>query len=239
MKRQRSFIVMCSILLLGRLFLQAQTRSDNCVDCHQALPADTFVGHSFSDWHGSVHGQKNIACSACHGGHPEASSAAAAHQGLLSSNDKNSSLYFTNIPDTCGKCHAGILGQFKKSVHYSELKKSGRGPNCLTCHGSMATWVLKPDQMEQSCSLCHRKPTQAQAALMSLRLAQTTVAKMEASAPSEKGDARFKALKEDLKGVVQLWHSFDMKAVLESSRRVIKRAHELSTDWKLQPQKEK
>jgi len=179
-----------------------------------------------------------VSCSDCHGGHPEADNPDQAHRGILSSTKSESPLYFTNIPDTCGKCHTGVLQQFKKSAHYHELKKSGKGPNCLTCHGSMATWVLKPDQMEQTCSVCHRKPVQAQAALMSLRLARSSIEKVEDSNPGAKNDPKFLDLKKELGAAEQMWHSFNMSDVLESSRKLTKRAHELGVDMKLKKGKE-
>ena len=219
------------------LFIFPVRSEDSCVLCHKKLAADTFVGHSFQDWENSIHQKKGVSCHSCHGGNPEASDKEKAHQGIQLSTQQGSSLYFTNIPETCGQCHSEILGQFKKSAHYSELKASGRGPNCLTCHGSMATWVLRPDQMEQTCTLCHKKPMQAQATLMTLGVAQSNIEKLSSMVPADKKQQEaYKALQADLDSTVQLWHSFDMTKVLEESRRLIRRSRELSTDWKLHPQ---
>jgi hypothetical protein len=130
-------------------------RADQCVQCHGRLPEASSAGHGFSAWRGSRHGAAGVGCEACHGGDPAASDRAAAHRGIRRSTDRASPVYFTHIPETCGRCHAAELGYFRSSVHFARLQSDGRGPNCVTCHGSMATSVLAPERALRTCSACH------------------------------------------------------------------------------------
>ncbi len=128
--------------------------SDNtCVNCHRELTVT--VGHTFADWEGSTHARAGVACQDCHSGDATKSHLEQAHQGVHSSRDPESPLYFTRLPQTCGSCHNAEWQLFQQSVHYAQLRESGRGPNCITCHGAMATTVLRPPQLATTCSACH------------------------------------------------------------------------------------
>jgi hypothetical protein len=74
---------------------------------------------------------------------------------VRSSRDPESPLYFTRLPQTCGRCHSAEWQLFQQSVHYAQLRESGRGPNCVTCHGAMATTILRPPELATTCSACH------------------------------------------------------------------------------------
>src|ERR1019366_2504565 len=135
--------------------------------------------HDFADWSQSVHAKAGISCEACHGGNPLAKDAAEAHKGLKPSTDPMSPVYFTHIPATCGTCHAAEFKAFQKSAHFKELESSGRGPNCVSCHGSMANRILAPRDLELTCNLCHRKPTQASATMMAMGNAGTSLDRLK------------------------------------------------------------
>jgi len=75
---------------------------------------------------GSVHGKTGeVTCTSCHGAH-----------NLRSLIDPASSIFRSNIPQTCGTCHPGITEQFTESIH-GVLAARGRSdsPTCTTCHG--------------------------------------------------------------------------------------------------------
>jgi len=81
----------------------------------------------------SVHGialmsEKNFnaaTCTSCHGSH-----------GIRRMNDPASSIYWTNVPETCGQCHGEIYEQFEESVHGIAVQRGLRGaPVCTDCHG--------------------------------------------------------------------------------------------------------
>lgn len=221
-KHYESAMKMVAYFVVGALFGLGSFcfASDNsCVRCHENQKQTAELEHNYADWKKSVHAAKGVGCDACHGGNPNTSDPVKAHQGILSSRDKNSPVYFQKVPQTCGKCHASELAEFQKSVHYKILEDSGKGPSCLTCHGAMATTVLTHAQLNQTCSLCHGKPTQAVRALSlihSLKNAIQTLRKKEGDSAAVKNfESRYRAIQKQ-------WHSFDISGVTKKSQELLK-----------------
>jgi hypothetical protein len=80
-------------------------------------------------------------CMSCHGSHH-----------ILSHTDPQSPIYKTNIPNTCGKCHAGILTQYMAGIHGQALASGNmKAPACTDCHTAHA--IVRPT-MAQSTSIC-------------------------------------------------------------------------------------
>jgi hypothetical protein len=74
----------------------------------------------------SVHGKTGeVTCTSCHGSHS-----------LRSLIDPKSTIFRSNISQTCGACHPDITKQFTESIH-GVLAGRGRAdsPTCTTCHG--------------------------------------------------------------------------------------------------------
>jgi hypothetical protein len=197
----------------------AQNRAgDQCVACHERLPETTGVGHGFTAWRASRHGAAGVGCEACHGGNPAATNSAEAHVGVVRSSDPASTVYFRRIPDTCGRCHASEAGYFRSSVHYARLRSDGRGPNCVTCHGSMATSVLTPELVLRTCSACHSatgvaavgKSREAAQVLGLVRATNLLYEVISASAGARSGRARTLLRDADrhLAAAAEVWHSF-------------------------------
>ena len=68
---------------------------------------------------------KSASCVACHGAHD-----------LKDRLDPSSPIYRTNIPETCGKCHYGVLTIFRESVHGVAFYRGvPDAPGCADCHG--------------------------------------------------------------------------------------------------------
>src|SRR3972149_3483763 len=157
--------------------------NNSCIECHKDLPAGSYAGHKFSDYTGSVHDRNGVRCEACHGGDPVHADKTAAHKGVFRSGDPKSAIYFRNLPQTCGKCHGEELVNFSRSSHYAELKTSGRGPSCVTCHGSMGTFILTSGQIMEFCTVCHNNkrgilpnaPQEVKNVLSMMELADTVV----------------------------------------------------------------
>ena len=220
----------------------ATVRADSsCVACHESAVGVPYLEHNLADWKKSPHAKAAITCEACHGGDATKTEKAAAHAGMLPSTDPKSRVYFTGIPETCGACHAAEAAAFRKSRHSAELKSSGRGPNCVTCHGSMANHVLAPRELEMTCTLCHRRPTQAYATLLSLDTAGQAIGRLSkkidrASASGVDVRAQQESLaraKAAYRSAVVDWHTFKMEAVLKASQEAAKQANTASRDLEL------
>ena len=241
---------LCSaaFLLSASFFVRQVYASENqCVVCHQKVSGKETSGpvHTFAEWQKSVHAKSGVACDACHGGDPAAKDKTRAHALVARSTMVGSRIYFDKIPETCGACHAKEFSGFKSSAHYKALQNSGRGPNCVTCHGSMAARVMTPRDMETLCSVCHRHPTQAYAALLALQNSRKSLDQLDqriAHAKKENIDVagqaeEFKKVQESYKEALQLWHTFDMGKVLaqaqNNNHRVRTALHELDLKQKI------
>ncbi len=223
------------------LLAQPQRARSNCVACHSRQSETSGAGHGFSAWRGSRHAAVGVTCEACHGGNPAATDAATAHQGVSRSSDPASRVFFTRVPDTCGQCHAAEAGYFRSSIHDARLQSDGRGPNCVTCHGSMATRILTPDSVLGTCSACHapggvapvgkaREAAQVLALVRAENILFDIVSTSAASSRSAPGAARARVLLGDaerhLAAAAEVWHSFR----LDSAAARLGDARELLAD---------
>ena len=61
------------------------------------------------------------------------------------------------VPQFCGKCHLGIKENYLESGHGKALMATGRGPNCLICHGSGHKIQKANIEIinEKLCGICH------------------------------------------------------------------------------------
>ncbi|MBI4411517.1 MAG: hypothetical protein HY541_03420 [Deltaproteobacteria bacterium] len=230
--KQVSFCLTILVLFLFPIF---SLRAENqCLVCHEQAAVRKNSVHDYAEWKGSPHASNNITCEMCHGGNAEEPSKAKAHAGIIPAGDPKSPLYFSNLPETCGKCHEGELKQFRKSYHYSELKRTGRGPNCATCHGVMATRILTPSELKETCSICHKERPIADEALVTLNLASQAVEKLKKGVDDarqkgkEVGPAEnsLKALQKRLKELKVSWHSFNLPPLADEAKQLADTARE-------------
>lgn len=93
-------------------------------------------------------------CSSCHGSHH-----------ILSHTDPQSPIYRTNIPKTCGTCHAGILTEYSAGVHGHALATEIANPEghatlhapvCTDCHTAHAINTPSNAQSTPLCGSCHQ-----------------------------------------------------------------------------------
>ncbi len=215
---------------------------DGCSTCHATAPETRTTAHTYADWKTSVHGKAGIGCQACHGGDASASVKAAAHQGMRPSKDSASVVYFTRIPETCGACHAAEYSAFRKSRHAAELSRTGKGPNCVTCHGSMASRVIEARDMEMTCTLCHRKPTKAYAARVAVEEARGALHKFDERLVKARVagtidlkiyDASYKELLARYQALQVAWHSFDMARIQEQAKDIARKTAASHTELTL------
>jgi predicted CXXCH cytochrome family protein len=129
-------------------------------DYNPAMPVD-----QLEKYRTSVHGMKNAkgdakaaACASCHGSH-----------GIRAAKDVKSSVYATNIPATCARCHSDgaymseyhiptdQFEKFSKSVHGRALleKHDVSAPACNDCHGNHAATPPGVASVSKVCGTCH------------------------------------------------------------------------------------
>ena len=234
-------LALLTFLFLGLSRCLVLAESNSCVECHAKIGKSdpSHPAHSFIEWQNSIHAKKGINCDACHGGNPSSKDVTLAHKNISRSMDPGSSIYFDKIPDSCGSCHVQELEGFKSSDHYKELNRSGKGPNCVTCHSSMASHVMTPRELESVCTLCHRRPTKAYAALLSLQSSRKAIDQLrnhiqEAKIKKVETEAQSTTLIQSEKNyqeALKIWHTFNMEKVLEVAQelnhRVRNAMHEL------------
>jgi formate-dependent nitrite reductase cytochrome c552 subunit len=216
------------------------------VETIQDLPA--WYQDLFIHWYGSVHGEKGITCDQCHGGDPQQSKKSKAHLGVLSSKKLKSPIYFKNIPETCGSCHSGVFQEFKKGLHYQNLKKDRLAPTCTTCHGfQMDIQAVIPLRIVGRCTICHNidqkiKPEVPDIAKQALAESEKARKKIELAQfmidlGKEEGRElkEAKALLEDSRGRLkksgELWHRFhldEFKKELDAIQNLADKAYKLA-----------
>jgi nitrate/TMAO reductase-like tetraheme cytochrome c subunit len=129
----------------------AENREPVCIQCHDSGMVKPAFRKIPGEWRQSWHYQNGVACNDCHGGDPvNAATAMSRERGFVGTPK------YREVPEFCGKCHIGILKSYLESGHGKALKASGRGPNCVTCHGSHGIQKANIDIInEQRCTQCH------------------------------------------------------------------------------------
>jgi nitrate/TMAO reductase-like tetraheme cytochrome c subunit len=122
-----------------------------CLECHTSDVMDPELQQIPREWKASWHYKNDVSCQDCHGGDSEDATMAMSHQrGFIGKPA------YTAVPEFCGKCHIGILKNYIESGHGKALKTTGKGPNCVTCHGSHNIQKVNIDIINsQRCSQCH------------------------------------------------------------------------------------
>jgi nitrate/TMAO reductase-like tetraheme cytochrome c subunit len=144
-----------SALLLVLALAAAAHAADNqepvCIQCHDSEMMKPEHRKIPAEWRASWHYRNGVACNDCHGGDPvDAAMAMSRERGFVGTPR------YQQVPEFCGKCHVGILKNYVESGHGKALRTSGRGPNCVTCHGSHDIQKASIDIInEQRCSQCH------------------------------------------------------------------------------------
>jgi cytochrome b subunit of formate dehydrogenase len=133
--------------------MNAVNQIQSCGECHEKMM------QGYSD---SVHAKALLksglnsapSCTSCHG---------AAHEIKAHANPESATA-FAHSPETCGKCHEGVLREWNESAH-GAIWKDGKtdGPVCTTCHEAHAikepTTVAMRTQFPDECGTCHEETT--------------------------------------------------------------------------------
>lgn len=152
------------LLVLGLMALMitayGQTEDVSCYHCHSK---------ETKDFAASIHYNKNIICTDCHGGDTSINGS------LVSTNAMH--MNFTCVPsrlnqtEFCSKCHEQTTRLYEKSIHWQKLEEGRtQAPACTDCHGthnilSSADPASSTNAKNISllCANCHENQTKMQA----------------------------------------------------------------------------
>ncbi len=132
-----------------------------CAQCHAdpelARRHNIPISNVYQLYMDSIHGRAmtksgllvSANCSDCHGSHE-----------IQPHTDPKSRVHPSNVPKTCGACHAGILVQYAESVHgRAAARGTSTAPVCTDCHSAHqirrvegAPWQL---DVIRECGSCH------------------------------------------------------------------------------------
>jgi len=138
----------------------------DCLICHAAPTMKPAYREVVPQWRKSVHYRNGIACNDCHGGDPNnvalAMSPAKGFVGVPT---------FKGVMQFCGKCHIDIMksccmggarcminvnGTPCTNTHCTALMTTGKGPNCVSCHGAHDIQKANINLINpQLCGKCH------------------------------------------------------------------------------------
>jgi cytochrome b subunit of formate dehydrogenase len=136
-------------------------RAEVCTRCHGDANGvgarNTSVPHPAQSYAHGAHAHamaagnpKAATCSDCHGSHA-----------VLRARDEESPLHRTNLPRTCGRCHAEEYEAYHAGVHGQAAERGAAGaPVCNDCHGEHEVVRLgEPGQIRvaiETCESCHQ-----------------------------------------------------------------------------------
>jgi hypothetical protein len=156
----RSASVIATVAVLVALVPAAVGAANGCIECHK--DPDFYARYPklynyYQEWQDSPHSLAGLTCNDCHGGDPDATTAAAAHAGIRPPSDPQSKLYYSNQPRTCGSCHNDKRDQFVQSKHYKALISQQTAPTCTTCHPAMGRRPYLRTIVLNACRTCHEE----------------------------------------------------------------------------------
>jgi hypothetical protein len=139
---------------------------------------------------------------------------------------------YRQVPATCGACHQDELKAYQTSRHYQLMgtrQQTDRGPNCVTCHGSLNVQAPNVRTVADTCQRCHNNdsenhpeiPVQAERLLNELNTIRGF--QLYVSRRGE-GELRARAMRELDIGVSALmhhWHTFDLESIADRTDKVL------------------
>lgn len=189
-----------------------------CVSCHSSLGGG--LAEPVALWEKSIHHQMGNKCEGCHGGDPsDSADAMSPAKGFVGAPKTE------QVPDFCGKCHVGVVENYKKSPHYAAFQE-GKGPNCVTCHHSHDVQRASFDLINESlCTQCHsfangqKMKKSFVAAEMALKETRSELERLDRRGmPVKKLEEKLFAMRNSLH---QMTHTLDVPAIEEKTQSVL------------------
>ena len=131
-----------------------------CLSCHEEESDTISVQAKVKAYRNSVHGRRALTqgdtlaaqCVDCHGSHK-----------ILPTDNPGSSINKPHIPETCGRCHAAVLADYRGSIHGKAMAAGVMdAPVCTDCHGEhtiempqMAASSVSAEHIPETCGRCH------------------------------------------------------------------------------------
>ncbi len=216
------------------------------LECH-ATTINKIAKSNYEQWTKSKHALFNVTCNNCHGGDPGSDIKEKAHTGVARSSVSNSTVFFRNVPETCGKCHTNELKEFRNSAHFERLKALKQAPTCDTCHQPHEFKVLNVSEFGDLCSQCHNPdmriapsdaPDKAITALENAEKLKNEIKSAESAIKQAKQQGKDVSLaQKDLDTAASirdslpvLWHSFNLPHFEEVIGSGIKNAQQAQLD---------
>lgn len=232
---------------LNELRVRHLAKDVSCsLECHTSY-LNKSAKSNYEQWIKSKHALFNVTCDNCHGGDAGSDIKEKAHIGIARSSESNSTVFYRNVPETCGKCHTKELNEFKNSAHYQRLKALKQAPTCDTCHQPHEFKVLNVSEFGDLCSQCHNPdmriapsdaPDKAITALENAETLKNEIKKAESAIKLAKQQEKDVSLaQKDLDTAASirdnlpvLWHGFNLPHFEEVIDSGIKSAQQAQLD---------
>jgi hypothetical protein len=159
-------VISSVFLLIAAPALDAQT-ANSCLECHSKL--DPPLGVARVEFTGSIHAQKGLTCTSCHGGDASSNDM---DQAMGKSAGFKGHIERAQVPALCAKCHsdAAYMRGYNPSVRTDQFSQYQ-----TSVHGKL---LSKGDTHVAVCSDCHsahqiRPPNDPQSTVYPLNVAKT------------------------------------------------------------------
>ncbi|MFB6285999.1 MAG: hypothetical protein ABEK03_05410 [Candidatus Bipolaricaulia bacterium] len=138
-----------------------------CGQCHAdaqlAAEHNIPVPDAYQSYMSGVHGkglsQSGLLfaanCNDCHGSHL-----------IFKSSNPKSKIHPSNVMETCGNCHQGVIDDYRRSVHAKQRERGNENaPLCTDCHRTHGVANARASSFElaalDACGSCHQAQYQA------------------------------------------------------------------------------
>jgi len=153
-------LFLAGMFLTGIALAQDRVVDASCSHCHTK---------QVNEFEKSVHFNKNISCTDCHGGDIKINGSVVSIN--VMSKDFTGSPSRTNLTEICSKCHIQATEKYMRSIHWKKVVEGrSEAASCIDCHGvhniMPSAEQTSPTHLENiplMCGGCHENQTKMQA----------------------------------------------------------------------------